>query len=231
MNPRRPLLLTLLVVTALPCTPALAQRRDAAPPHGTGVALDNPGGNDTMSPVPPAGRVDLWFRAGLFEPSDDTLAEVYSGARVPFIVQADWRLLRHLAVFGSLRDLRVTGRAIVESGTASSVDGSATHLTTTSGRFGGLVIVPSGRWDLRFGGGVSVNHYFEEWPAAGVSATGTRTGWLAQAALARRFGRRWLAGASVEYSSVRVPAGSGEFAAPALELGGADVLFGGGIRF
>jgi hypothetical protein len=176
--------------------------------------------------------VALWLRLGAFLPSDDTVDQVYSGALGSVVVQADWTLRGHVAVFGGVRYWGVTGHAVAESGAAGAGEGGTTHLTMTTGRFGGLVLLPKGPWDTRLGGGVTVNHYTEEWTATtGAAVSGTRAGWLAQVAVARRFATRWSAGVSVEYSGVGVPAGTGEFAAPAVDLGGLDVLFGGGIRF
>jgi hypothetical protein len=177
-------------------------------------------------------RIELWARAGLFLPTEDAFGEVYSGARVPLVVDGEWRLHRLVAVFGGVRYMRTTGEVIAEGDGGSGGSASATRLTMTSGRLGGIVAWPSGPWDVRFGAGLTVNHYSEDWPdAAGASVSGTRAGWLVQGGVARRIGRRWAAGVSVEYSGATVPEGSGEFAVPALDLGGLDVLFGVAIRF
>jgi len=176
--------------------------------------------------------VDVWGRAGLFLPSDDTLGDVYSGARIPLVAQAEWRIHSAVALFGGVRYLRADGRAIGEDETGDGSQGTSTRLTTTSGRFGGLLVLqPGQRWDVRVGGGVTVSNYEETWASIGASTSGTRSGWLAQAGVAYRLTRHWLAGATAEYSGVRVPASDGDAPTPAVDLGGLDILFGLGFRF
>jgi hypothetical protein len=211
MKTPRKTLLALLAAALLPSGAALAQQA-----------------GDTSG-------VDASFRAGMFQPSEAAFEQAYGGSRIPLVMQVDWRVHRVLALFGGVRYLGLDGRAIAEDDTAAvGASGEAvyaTHLALTSARLGALAVVTSGRWDVRVGGGLNVEHYAEEWPAAAASASGTRTGWLAQATAARRIGRRFSAGVSVEYSGVAVPAGTGESAVPALDLGGLDVLLTAGIRF
>jgi hypothetical protein len=180
----------------------------------------------------PASPVEIWVRAGLFRPSDDAFRRVYTSTLVPFTAQADWRLRSTIALFGGIRYLRGTGAAVPEGGASTGTSpAEEVRLTLTAGRFGALLLVPGSRWDARLGAGVTVTHYSETWAGAGASASGTEAGWLLQAAVARRLGKRWSASVAVEYAGVEVPAGAGEFAGPAVNIGGLDLLFGVGIRF
>jgi hypothetical protein len=177
--------------------------------------------------------VELWVRSGVFQPSDESLAEVYPGARFPFVAQGEVRVRSAVAVFGGLRYAMMDGDAVAEGGANGAALGTATRLTSTAARVGALVVLQRGRhWDIRLGGGVTVTSYSEDWSGADAnSVSGTKAGWLLEAAVSRRLGRHWFLGGSVEYSGVHVPAGGGENPTFEANLGGLDLLAGVGFRF
>jgi hypothetical protein len=169
------------------------------------------------------------LRAGLFVPSDGAFRDVYGGARIPVFVQLDWPVHRRVALFGAIRYVRMSGQPVPVGAVAfSEGDAGTARLRVASMRAGALLLLPSGSWDLRLGGGLSVDGYSEEWRATDAQASGTRSGWLAQAGIWRRLGRRLGVGGTLEYSSVTVPASDETLE---VKLGGLELSGGVSVRF
>ncbi len=183
-----------------------------------------------QSALPPARTLSLF--TGIFLPADEAFDAIY-GSKVPVVVQLDWRLIRHLGVFGGVSHVRGEGAAIIEdtgvpAGTARSYD---TSLRMTSLRAGAAFLYPRGFWELSAGAGVSVNRYREEWPTASMTSKGSQTGWLVQARVSRGLSRRaWISG-GVEYGSAKVERGEASNVIPSVDLGGFQAFAGGGVRF
>lgn len=181
-----------------------------------------------QSALPPARTLSVF--TGMFWPTDGTVDTIY-GPKVPVVVQLDWRLLRHVAVFGGVDSVWGDGTAIVEgrgdsAGTPRAYDVS---LQMTSFRGGAAFVLPRGFWEMSAGAAVTVNRYRERWPTASITTTGSQPGWLVQARLLRGVSRRIWFGGGVEYASI--PDVQGDRALPAVDLGGARAFAGGGFRF
>lgn len=174
-----------------------------------------------------AGR-QLAVRAGVFLPGDATFRDVYGGLEVPVVGQLDWPVAGRVALFGGVRFVKTSGEPISDTGAGNA--GTAT-LSLLSGRAGVLLVMPAGGWDVRVGGGLTLERYDERWDALGSRVTGTRAGWLVQAAAWRRFARRWAAGGALDYAAVKVPSADADGGLPRVDLGGFELTAGIGVRF